>query len=119
MGGAEVPSADMDNVNIAGTSNGAALTYQIMINTGPDRPFKRALPMVSSLIGPQYHEDQFWTFSEAAPDHQTNDFDVPVVPTFNEISSTPTSTGRTTGRSDTTARTPGRASSPGPRCTPP
>merc|ERR1711874_285690 len=66
MGSQEVPSADMDNVNIAGTSNGAALTYQIMINTGADRPFKRALPMVSSLIGPQYHEDQFWTFSQSA-----------------------------------------------------
>jgi len=25
--GAEIPEADMDNVNIAGTSNGAALTY--------------------------------------------------------------------------------------------
>ena len=40
--------------------------------------------MVSSLIGPQYHEDQFWTFTESAPDHQTNNFDVPVVPTFSE-----------------------------------
>ena len=38
--------------------------------------------MVSSLIGPQYHDDQFWTFSEAAPEHQTNDFDVPMTPTF-------------------------------------
>ena len=40
--------------------------------------------MVSSLLGPQYHEDQFWTFTESAPDHQTNNFDVPVVPTFSE-----------------------------------
>ena len=40
--------------------------------------------MVSSLIGPQYHEDQFWTFTESAPEHQTNHFDVPVVPTFSE-----------------------------------
>ena len=55
--GAEIPEADMNNVNIAGkklkcnlkriisifqgTSNGAALTYQILINTGADRPFKR------------------------------------------------------------------------------
>merc|ERR1719471_1840044 len=82
--GQEIPAADMNNVNIAGTSNGAALTYQLLIRTGADRPFKRALPMVSSLIGPQYHEDQFWTFSQAAPDHQTNNFDVPVVPTFSE-----------------------------------
>ena len=34
--------ADMENVNIAGTSNGVALTYQILINTGADRPFRRS-----------------------------------------------------------------------------
>merc|ERR1711953_1415514 len=78
----EIPQADMDNVNIAGTSNGAALTYQILINTGADRPFKRALPMVSSLIGPQYHEDQFWKFAESADDGEPNDFSVAMVPTF-------------------------------------
>ena len=40
--------------------------------------------MVSSLIGPQYHDDQFWTFSESAAEHQTNEFDVKMVPTFTE-----------------------------------
>merc|ERR1719513_459504 len=58
--GAEIPAADMDNVNIIGTSNGAALTYRLMIETGADRPFRRAFPMVSSLISPQYHDNQFW-----------------------------------------------------------
>jgi len=76
---AEIPEADMNNVNIAGTSNGAALTYQILINTGADRPFKRAFPMVSSLIGPQYHDDQFWKFAESG---EPNDFSVAMVPTF-------------------------------------
>jgi len=80
--GAEIPEADMDNVNIAGTSNGAALTYQILINTGADRPFKRAFPMVSSLIGPQYHDDQFWKFSESADAGDPNNFNVAMVPTF-------------------------------------
>jgi len=80
--GAEIPEADMNNVNIAGTSNGAALTYQILINTGADRPFKRAFPMVSSLIGPQYHDDQFWKFAESAPAGDPNDFSVAMVPTF-------------------------------------
>jgi len=82
--GAEIPEADMDNVNIAGTSNGAALTYQILINTGADRPFKRAFPMVSSLIGPQYHDDQFWKFAESADDGEPNDFSVAMVPTFGD-----------------------------------
>merc|ERR1711971_1227917 len=77
--GAEIPEADMNNVNIAGTSNGAALTYQILINTGADRPFKRAFPMVSSLIGPQYHDDQLWKFAESG---DPNDFSVAMVPTF-------------------------------------
>ena len=39
--GAEIPAADMNNVNIIGTSNGAALTYRLMIETGSDRPFRR------------------------------------------------------------------------------
>jgi len=79
---AEIPQADMNNVNIAGTSNGAALTYQLLINTGADRPFKRAFPMVSSLIGPQYHDDKFWKFSEASASGSENNFDVSVVPSF-------------------------------------
>merc|ERR1712025_1458093 len=73
---------DMDNVNIAGSSNGAALTYLLLINTGADRPFKRAFPMVSSLIGPQYHDNQFWKFSEASAAGSANNFDVSVVPSF-------------------------------------
>jgi len=80
--GQEIPAADMNNVNIAGTSNGAALTYQILINTGADRPFKRAFPMVSSLIGPQYHDTQFWKFAQSAQAGDPNDFNVAMVPTF-------------------------------------
>merc|ERR1719336_1387059 len=68
--GAEIPAADMNNVNIAGSSNGA------------DRPFRRAFPMVSSLIGPQYHDDQFWKFAESAAAGEPNDFSVVMEPTF-------------------------------------
>ena len=38
--------------------------------------------MVSSLIGPQYHDDQFWKFSEAADAGDLNNFNVAMVPTF-------------------------------------
>ena len=41
----------MENVNIAGTSNGAALTYQILINTGADRPFRRFVDLVVVMVG--------------------------------------------------------------------
>ena len=82
--GAEVPAADMNNVNIAGSSNGAALTYQLLINTGADRPFRRAFPMVSSLIGPQYNNDQFWKFSQSAAAGSANNFDTAVTPAFDD-----------------------------------
>ena len=38
--------------------------------------------MVSSLIGPQYHDDQLWKFAESADDGEPNDFSVAMVPTF-------------------------------------
>ena len=39
--GQEVAAADMDNINIIGTSNGAALVYRLIIETEADRPFRR------------------------------------------------------------------------------
>jgi len=80
--GRKIPEADMNDVNIVGTSNGAGLIYQILINTGADRPFKRAFPIASSLIGPQYHDGQFWKFAESAAAGQPNDFNVAMVPKF-------------------------------------
>ena len=38
--------------------------------------------MVSSLIGPQYNNDQFWKFSAAAAAGEANNFDTPSVPAF-------------------------------------
>ena len=38
--------------------------------------------MVSSLIGPQYHDGQFWKFSVSASQGSPNNFDIPVVPAF-------------------------------------
>jgi len=84
MVGEEIPAADMNNVNIIGTSNGAALTYTLMIQTGADRPFRRAFPMVSSLISPQYHDGSFWMFEESAAPGEANEHDIPVVPVFDD-----------------------------------
>jgi len=80
--GAEIPAADMNNVNIIGTSNGAALTYNLIIQTGADRPFRRAFPMVSSLISPQYHDDAFWKPTVTAAAGEPNIHDIQVVPQF-------------------------------------
>ena len=38
--------------------------------------------MVSSLIGPQYHDNQLWKFAESADDGDPNAFSVAMVPTF-------------------------------------
>ena len=38
--------------------------------------------MVSSLIGPQYHDSQFWKFPQSAEAGDPNDFSVAMVPTF-------------------------------------
>ena len=38
--------------------------------------------MVSSMIGPQFHDDQFWTFAQSAEPGDTNDFSVARVPSF-------------------------------------
>ena len=42
--------------------------------------------MASSLISPQYHEEDntFWTFSQASGDHQHNNFDTEIVPEFSD-----------------------------------
>jgi len=56
----EYPAADKDDVTIVGTSNGAAMIYRLLIVTSKDRPFNRVLPMVSSLISPQWREGHFW-----------------------------------------------------------
>merc|ERR1712215_239064 len=74
----------MDNVNIIGTSNGAALTYRLMIETGRDRPFRRVFPMVSSLISPQYHDSSFWKSSTSSAPGNANIYDIKVSPVFDD-----------------------------------
>jgi len=37
----EIPAADADDVTLLGTSNGAAISYRLLIETGIDRPFRR------------------------------------------------------------------------------
>ena len=37
----EHPAADANNVNLVGSSNGAAIIYRLLIATGIDRPFHR------------------------------------------------------------------------------
>lgn len=53
------PNADMKNVSLIGTSNGGGYIHRIMIEV--DEPlFKNAVPMVSSFIAAEFHDDSFW-----------------------------------------------------------
>jgi len=76
----ENPAADANDVTLLGTSNGAAITYRMLIETGIDRPFHRAIPMVSSLISVQYNDGKF--YASAGPDTTTNDYSVETAPVF-------------------------------------
>merc|ERR1719234_1609472 len=76
----EHPAADANNVNLIGTSNGAAIIFRLLIATGVDRPFHRVFPMVSSMISVQWRDDSFWK----SPDTLTNDYTVQTVPVFSD-----------------------------------
>jgi len=76
----EHPAADANNVNLVGTSNGAAIIYRLLIATGIDRPFHRVFPMVSSMISVQWRDGSFWK----APDTLSNDYTIQTVPQFSD-----------------------------------
>ena len=48
------PSADEQNVNLIGTSNGAALIYRIIIATQANRPFRRLKFQTRTFYGKLY-----------------------------------------------------------------
>lgn len=73
--GEDVPEADMEDVTIVGTSNGAGMIYRLLMETRNPRPFKRVIPLVSSLINIQYHDNSFWL-----EDQTTEQWNVPTVP---------------------------------------
>jgi poly(3-hydroxybutyrate) depolymerase len=76
----ENPVVDRSDVTIMGTSNGAAMIYRLLLETGRDRPFHRVIPIASSLISVQHHDNQFWkSESGNATDHS-----MPVRPQFDD-----------------------------------
>jgi poly(3-hydroxybutyrate) depolymerase len=58
---AGIQQADMDDVTLFGTSNGAGYIYRLLIETRNARPFKRVIPTVSCMAFQQNHDDSFWT----------------------------------------------------------
>merc|ERR1719237_928092 len=76
----EHPAADANNVNLIGTSNGAAIIYRLLIATDIDRPFHRVFPMVSSMISVQWRDGSFWK----SADTLSNDYTIQTVPEFSD-----------------------------------
>lgn len=56
----KIEQADMDAVNIVGTSNGAGMIMRLLIELKNPRPFKRVIPLVSHMLQDQYHDGDFW-----------------------------------------------------------
>lgn len=69
------PTADYSNVTLIGSSNGAGLLYRLMIEMD-EKPFRRAIMLVASMVTQQYHENSFWK-----PSRRTSTYDVKVKPT--------------------------------------
>ncbi|MBA62800.1 MAG: hypothetical protein CMJ76_10600 [Planctomycetaceae bacterium] len=58
-----VRDADMENVTLIGSSNGAGMIYRLLIEIDR-KPFQKAACLVSSMVEKQYHDGAFWVSSE-------------------------------------------------------
>jgi len=74
--GETLPQADMGDVTIVGTSNGAGMIFRLLIETPGPLPFHRVVPMVSNMIENQWHDGTFWKSSDEA----TMGYDVAATP---------------------------------------
>jgi len=63
----EIQQADMDDVTIFGTSNGAGMIYRLLIEVEAPRPFHKVIPAVSTMTDNQYRDGTFYT-----PSNQNN-----------------------------------------------
>ncbi len=68
--GKRYPKADMNNVALIGSSNGAAYIYRLLIEVR-ENLFRTAVPQVSSLLETQQNEGSFWMPSQTTDDYDT------------------------------------------------
>merc|ERR550519_550374 len=71
-----IPSADMDDVTIVGSSMGGAMVQRLLIEVPAPLPFHRVVPLYGMLNTDQYHDGSFWMSSDEA----TLLYDIPVDP---------------------------------------
>ena len=58
------PRADLSNISLIGFSNGAGYIFRLLIELDETVAIKNAVPMVSSMVTEQYHQDTFWNRSD-------------------------------------------------------
>ena len=54
------PKVDLSQISIMGFSNGAGMVYRILIEADESTPIRNAIPMVSSMVTEQFHDNHFW-----------------------------------------------------------
>ena len=70
------PNADLSKISLIGFSNGAGFIFRLLIELDGKIQITNAVPLVSSMIDKQYHNQIFWTRSD---DSNTN-YDVKTKP---------------------------------------
>ena len=69
-------AADLSRISLIGFSNGAGFIFRLLIELDGTIKITNAVPLVSSMVEQQYHDQQFW---KRANDSSTN-YDRKVVP---------------------------------------
>ncbi|MGI9466369.1 MAG: hypothetical protein ACR2OA_04535 [Rubripirellula sp.] len=72
----EYPYADLSKISLIGFSNGAGFIFRLLIELDGTIKITNAVPLVSSMIEQQYHDQRFWKRSD---DSNTN-YDLKTAP---------------------------------------
>ena len=74
--GKKYPKADLSKISLIGFSNGAGFIFRLLIELDGKISIINAVPLVSSMIEQQYHDQKFWKRS----DDSTSNYDLHAQP---------------------------------------
>ena len=63
------PNADLSKISLIGFSNGAGFIFRLLIELDGKIQITNAVPLVSSMVDKQYHNQIFWTRSDLSLIH--------------------------------------------------
>ena len=70
------PKADRSKISLIGFSNGAGFIFRLLIELDGKISITNAVPLVSSMIEQQYHDQKFWKRSDAS----TSNYNLNTIP---------------------------------------